>query len=298
MKKEIFKRIGETNYEVSNTGKIRNRNTMKELKLNIQSAGYAQIGLWDQEERVSKRHMVHRLVAEAFIPNPENLPQINHKDENKLNNNVENLEWCTHEYNMDYGTRGKRQAETMNARDISVDKDWRNKLSEAAKKRGYCADPNKKVIVILTSRDGNSQEFVSARAAAKFLGVNNTRIHYNAGNGHYIKDYKIEKKYIDKEVKEMIKIKSEKGSSQRIIKIEMEDGEEISKLKAELIKKINEAKKTYGELMEFCSKLFPEDTAVAKTYGYNLITSLKRKDITTTTFCNWCEFLGLNIELK
>ena len=56
---------------------------------------------------------VHRLVAEAFIPNPEKLPQVNHKDEDKFNNCVENLEWCTASYNNRYGTKIARGVESM-----------------------------------------------------------------------------------------------------------------------------------------------------------------------------------------
>lgn len=58
-----------------------------------------------------KHYLVHRLVAECFIPNPDNLPYINHKDENKTNNNVNNLEWCTPEYNVNYGTSITRRIE-------------------------------------------------------------------------------------------------------------------------------------------------------------------------------------------
>ena len=60
-----------------------------------------------------KSYYIHRLVAEAFIPNPKNLPFVNHKDENKQNNCVDNLEWCTQKYNINYGTSLKKRIDLM-----------------------------------------------------------------------------------------------------------------------------------------------------------------------------------------
>lgn len=60
-----------------------------------------------------KQYLVHRLVAECFIPNTNNYPQINHKDENKANNCVENLEWCTCKYNNNYGKHNERMAKAL-----------------------------------------------------------------------------------------------------------------------------------------------------------------------------------------
>ena len=87
-------------YEVSNFGNVRNYKTGRILKPGKNQSGYLQIGLY--KNRKVKKFLVHRLVAIAFLPNPENLPEVNHKDENKGNNNVENLEWCDRKYNVQY----------------------------------------------------------------------------------------------------------------------------------------------------------------------------------------------------
>lgn len=95
---EIWKDIaGYEGYQISNHGRIKSHfKTARILKPYLNTDGYLNIDI------KKKQYKVHRLVAEAFIPNPENLPQVNHKDENKTNNNVTNLEWCTAEYNINY----------------------------------------------------------------------------------------------------------------------------------------------------------------------------------------------------
>ena len=95
-------------YEVSDKGRVRSLKFGKEriLKSVRMQKGYLTVGLYKNGDE--KRCYVHRLVAKTFIPNPQNLPEVNHKDENKENNSVKNLEWCDQKYNINYGTRTQR----------------------------------------------------------------------------------------------------------------------------------------------------------------------------------------------
>lgn len=117
---EIWKEVDDR-YSVSNLGRVKSNYGNKEriLKQRVVN-GYLKVNLY--KNTVMKSVSVHRLVAEAFIPNPENLPQVNHKDENKENNHIDNLEWCTSEYNCNYGTRSSRMGSAFNKRICSVDK--------------------------------------------------------------------------------------------------------------------------------------------------------------------------------
>lgn len=85
-------------YEVSNLGRVRNIKTNRLVMQSVVVSGYKRVTLYKKNNPKSK--LVHRLVAEAFLPNPNNLRVVNHKDENKLNNVVTNLEWCTQSYNV------------------------------------------------------------------------------------------------------------------------------------------------------------------------------------------------------
>lgn len=96
---------GFPDYVVETDGRIFSKKTNKYLKPGINSNGYLSVELFNNGE--SKRLLIHRIVAKAYIPNPNSFPQINHKDENRSNNDVSNLEWCTPKYNMNYGEGAK-----------------------------------------------------------------------------------------------------------------------------------------------------------------------------------------------
>lgn len=120
---EIWKDIEgyEGMYQVSNMGRVRALDRVKPnsggqiakghiLPQSDNGHGYRFVSLWKFNK--GRRFYVHRLVASAFIPNPNNFPIINHKDENKSNNRYENLEWCTQKYNINYGNHMKRLKES------------------------------------------------------------------------------------------------------------------------------------------------------------------------------------------
>ena len=107
----------EGRYQVSNCGRIKSfcKNKSGEiLKIRDDRNGYKFIILYKNKK--PKGFNVHRLVATAFIPNPDNLPEVNHIDECKWNNYIDNLEWCDREYNNNYGTKNERNSKSHNKR--------------------------------------------------------------------------------------------------------------------------------------------------------------------------------------
>ena len=110
----------EGRYQISNLGEVKsvprlvaNKNGYRKVKerilrKKIDTRGYFVVNLC--RNGLHKMYTIHRLVAETFMPNPNQLPQVNHKDENKLNNRLDNLEWCTAKYNTNYGHATTRRS--------------------------------------------------------------------------------------------------------------------------------------------------------------------------------------------
>ena len=110
-------------YQVSDKGRLKSIGYGKEriLKLVKDRGGYLTVGLRKNGE--VKTCKIHRLVAQTFIPNPDNLSDINHKDEDKTNNSVQNIEWCSAKYNCNFGTRNQRISEKTSKPVLQFTKD-------------------------------------------------------------------------------------------------------------------------------------------------------------------------------
>lgn len=133
MKKETWKKYKDTYYEFSNLGRARTVDhyifknfkykqvkVFKKgqlIKIIDRADGYKEVSIF------SKKYLIHRIVAELFIPNPLNLPQVNHKDENRGNNNADNLEWCSSKYNNNYGKHNKKVSKTKSKKVYQINED-------------------------------------------------------------------------------------------------------------------------------------------------------------------------------
>lgn len=158
---EIWKDIPgyEGYYQVSNIGRVRSLDRVKRdgikmkgviRKPHIDACGYHLVALI--KDCKVKNTGIHRLVAMAFIPNPDNLPQVNHIDEVRSHNSVDNLEWCSVAYNQNYGHRKERSSEKLkgerNGRAILTENDVR------AIRKTYIPDDNEYGVRALSNKYG------------------------------------------------------------------------------------------------------------------------------------------------
>lgn len=129
-----------------------------------------------------RRYRVHRMVAEAFIPNPDNLPEVNHKDNNRANNCVDNLEWCTHQYNVQYAIDSGNHISTRDLTGENNPNYDNHTLKEKYKKNPELARKNNSRMGSINGRarrirlvdtvDDEEMEFDYMRSAAKYLILN------------------------------------------------------------------------------------------------------------------------------
>ena len=173
----------EGKYQVSNLGRVKslgnNKSKKEKILKHINSCGYSNVNLYKNGKK--KPFLVHRLVAMHFIENPNNYSQVNHKDENPTNNRVDNLEWCTHEYNLNYGTRNKRTSESMKG-----------------KYKGSKNPASRKVQCITTGK-----KFNTVKEAGEYYFVNKVSItqccrgNYKSAGKHPVTGEKLVWKYIN-----------------------------------------------------------------------------------------------------
>lgn len=144
-------------YDISSLGRVKSLRrrehsdkrgyyVVQEKVLKPISNGKGYLGVILTKNGEHEHYYIHRLVAEAFIPNPKNYPQINHKNEDKSDNSCENLEWCTSLYNMNYGNTQERKAEFFKKKVAQYSLDGKliaiyDSITEAAKQNGFLVSP-------------------------------------------------------------------------------------------------------------------------------------------------------------
>lgn len=137
-----------------------NSKTGRVLKTQYNSKGYAHVQLW--KNNVGRHKDLHKMFAEAYIPNPDGLPEVNHKDENPRNCSLDNLEWCDHKYNMNYGTINERRGANISKAQQGKPKPW--------------VREHKSVPVYAIDGWGNETWYPSGREAARQLNIDQSGV--------------------------------------------------------------------------------------------------------------------------
>ena len=151
-----WEKIEGYNYEISTGGDVRNYKTKKVLKLGLDSRGYYRVSFSLGKTGTPKIAFPHRLVAEAFIDNPENKPQVNHIDGNKLNNEVCNLEWVTPKENTSHAI------ETGLIKDVKLQSSIANKASLVV---------NSKKVITINLETGETRNYSSISECSREIGI-------------------------------------------------------------------------------------------------------------------------------
>lgn len=147
-------------YLDSETMSVINKKTRRPLKSRPDGSGYTEVELWKNNKRQHKN--LHRLFAEAYIPNPDNLPEVNHRDETHDNYDLDNLEWCTRPYNINYGTANERRGKAISKAKKGKPQPWVAEL--------------KGIPVIAIDEFGNETRYPSAREAGRQLMIDQSGI--------------------------------------------------------------------------------------------------------------------------
>ena len=178
MKEEIWKDIKgyEGYYQISNMGRVKSLErtvrsgrgcyrTVSEKILKAGDNGHGYLYVILRKDGKDKTCRINRLVAQAFLENPDNLPEVNHKNEDKTDNRVENLEWCSKLYNIKYGTGIKRRADKLKGRKLS--EEHKKKIAEKNRNNTKRCKP----IFSVSKESGLIMWWQSAKEASRQLGI-------------------------------------------------------------------------------------------------------------------------------